>query len=144
MSSLPSDPWGKLILQCLDSTDLVNLLIVNYALAVSENAAQEKKKKKKERSQHVERSRADGQGNFQIKAGHARALAASHKQFSHCGKKQKSPILIRFTSRAAVLFWTCGFWGQSCHGFYVYDEIVHTNGHAHTHAHTSITILYSH
>lgn len=107
------------------------------------SSGKKEKKKKTERSQHVERSRADGQGNFQIKAGHAWALAASHKQLSHCGKKRKPPILIRFTSRVVVLLLLRGFWGQSCHGFYVYDEMAHTLTRAYTHAQTNINILYS-
>lgn len=100
---------------------LPSMFTVNCVLASLENVQQRRE------SQHscrrVERSVRDSQENFQIKAGRVLALGASHKQLSHCGKKQSELFFFfqlfdsPFTSRNDsviyyyFLFQSRGFWG---------------------------------
>lgn len=132
VSCLPSCPRGKLLLQCLDSSDWVNLLIANYALDLLENAAQEKIKKRKVPAHWEEPSGRPGK--FPNKSRPCTSISSITQTAFSLWKKAKVSNFDSFHIENCC-FILCGFWGQSCHGFYVYDEIVHTNGCMHTHTH---------
>lgn len=72
---------------------LPSMFTVNCVLASLENVQQ--RRESQQSCRRVERSVRDSQENFQIKAGRVLALGASHKQLSHCGKKQ-SELLFFF------------------------------------------------
>lgn len=65
---------------------LPSMFTVNCVLASLEDVQQ--RRESQQSCRRVERSVRDSQENFQIKAGRVLALGASHKQLSHCGKKQ--------------------------------------------------------
>lgn len=129
----------KLILQCLSWADWIDLLILCLLSIMSRPFWKMQLGGRNEQTQRVERSVEDGQENFQIKAGHARVLelGVSHKQLSHCGKKQWAPIPISLTSRAAFYFSRAGFEvSVCCDGFYECGDMAHTHTQKHTHRNT--------
>lgn len=140
MSSLPSDPWGKLILQCLDSTDLVNLLIVNYALAVLENAAQEKKKKKKRKVPARWEEPSGRPGKFPNKSRPCTSISSVTQTVFSLWKKAKVSNFDSFHIKSCCfilevrvlrseLSWILCIWWNSTHKW----TCTHTRTHKHYH-----------
>lgn len=80
--------------------------------------------RKLEQTQRVEKSKEDSQGNFQIKVGHAQVLelGVSHKQLSHCGKRNELNSDSSHIKRNQIFLFFLGHAGFEvsvrCDGFY--------------------------
>lgn len=97
--------------------------------------------RRSEQAQRVERSKEDSQGNFQIKAGHARVLelGVSHKQLSHCGKSNELNSDSSHIKSCLFFLGRTGFEvSVRCDGFYERGDMAHWG---HTHRHYALTYV---